>query len=588
MKKYLLAIAAMVFVLSSCTDQQFVDETAALTRASAQVSEIDMLKEQARWGDGQAYLKLADCYRDGKGVEKDFISMLSMLALADQYGGIERIEDYLKAMPAESEFKLIYDAIELYEHKQIEESKAMTERLIVQGSPDGYSVKSIIAVESGDTLEGKRLMELAALQGSTFAELLLCIPDRRGATHPDVKKLKAIADRVPLACQILADMYTGHDDESLKDEMLAAYYYLKADEQACLGRRGARWLLYYHRNGGHLQLSERDIKRLQKLADEEPTEEQEPNPCNDEALEAAVSQVLQETMTKKDCKIGAVYVVETKTGNMKANISLMRKGKSFMPYEDTYTEEQSNMLLGPTYLALLSSGRVTPYSMIDTECGIYKDVKDHNWHRGGYGVLTLEKALGCQSIVAFTKAKEMVYGNDHAAYNQKISSYLGTTPNHALGILTFYNAVANGGRMVKLMTEGDDVIVLNDQIVAPENIATLQQGLLRAVSQGLFRRTGRDYTDVAACGRTFQTDKKTRRMELCGYFPADNPIYTIMVVLEKNGLPAGSGSMCGTIMGSTIDILVDSYDLRSVVERSRSTDSTEDPSVVVVYTIAAQ
>ena len=54
MKKYLLAIAAMVLVLSSCTDQQFVDETAALTRASAQVSEIDMLKEQARWGDGQA------------------------------------------------------------------------------------------------------------------------------------------------------------------------------------------------------------------------------------------------------------------------------------------------------------------------------------------------------------------------------------------------------------------------------------------------------------------------------------------------------------------------------------------------------
>ena len=293
---------------------------------------------------------------------------------------------------------------------------------------------------------------------------------------------------------------------------------------------------------------------MQKLADEEPTEEQEPNPCNDEALEAAVSQVLQETMTKKDCKIGAVYVVETKTGNMKANISLMRKGKSFMPYEDTYTEEQSNMLFGPTYLALLSSGKVTPYAMIDTEFGIYKDVRDHNWRRGGYGVLTLENALGCHSLVAFTKAKEMVYGNDHAAYNQKISSYLGTTPNHALGILTFYNAVANGGRMVKLMTEGDDVIVLNDQIAAPENIATLQQGLLRAVSQGLFRRTGRDYTDVAACGRTFHTDKKTRRMELCGYFPADNPIYTIMVVLEKNGLPAGAGAV---IFESCTDCRID-------------------------------
>ena len=588
MKKYLLAIAAMVLVLSSCTDQQFVDETAALTRASAQVSEIDMLKEQARWGDGQAYLKLADCYRDGKGVEKDFISMLSMLALADQYGGTERMEDYLKAMPDESEFKLIFDAIELYEHKQIEEPKAMTERLIAQGSPDGYSVKSIIAVESGDTLEGKRLMEQAALLGSTFAELLLCVPDWRSTTNPDVEKLKAIADRVPVACQILADMYTGHDDESMKDETLAAYYYLKADEQACLGRRGARWLLYYHRNGGQLQLSEREIQRLQKLAGEEPVEEQEPNPCNDEALEAAVSQVLQETMTEKDCKTGAVYVVETKTGSMKANISLMHKGNSFMTYEDTYTEEQSNMLCGPTYLALLSSGRVSPYSMIDTEYGIYKDVKDHNWRRGGYGVLTLEQALGYRSQVAFTKAKEVAFGNDQSSYNQKISSYLSTAPNQALGILAFYNAVANGGRMVQLVTEGDDVIVLDDQIEAPEYIATLQQGLQRAVSQGLFRKARRDYTDVAACGRTFWADKNTRRMELCGYFPADNPMYTIMVVLEKNGLPASAGGMCGPVMASTIDILVDSYDLHSVVARKRNTEANDEPDVVVVDTIAAQ
>ena len=146
MKKYLLAIAAVALVMSSCTDQQFLDETADQTRASAQVSEIEMLKEQARWGDGQAYLKLADCYRDGKGVKKDFISMLSMVALADQYGGIKRMEDYLETMPANSESKLIFDAVELYEKKQVEESKAMTEQLIAQGSPDGYSVKSIIAV----------------------------------------------------------------------------------------------------------------------------------------------------------------------------------------------------------------------------------------------------------------------------------------------------------------------------------------------------------------------------------------------------------------------------------------------------------
>ena len=45
MKKYLLAIAVVALVMSSCTDQQFLDETADLTRASAQVSEIEMLKD---------------------------------------------------------------------------------------------------------------------------------------------------------------------------------------------------------------------------------------------------------------------------------------------------------------------------------------------------------------------------------------------------------------------------------------------------------------------------------------------------------------------------------------------------------------
>ena len=37
-------------------------------------------------------------------------------------------------------------------------------------------------------------------------------------------------------------------------------------------------------------------------------------------------------------------------------------------------------------------------------------------------------------------------------------------------------------------------------------------------------------------------------MEFCGYFPADTPQYTMMVILEKDGLPASAGGMCGIIM----------------------------------------
>ena len=584
MKKYLFVIMAVMLALVSCTDSQFLDENTGNLSELSSFNEINALIEQARWGDGQAFVKLADCYRDGKGVKQDFVGMLTMLAQADEYGGISSMEDYLRTLPEGSDFKLIFDAVENYEKKNVEEATAMFEQLIAKGSPDGYAVQGIIAIERGDTLEGVRLIEQAATSGSTFAELLQCIPDWRGASDPDLGKLAALSDKIPFVNTILGKMYAGYEDEKLTNEPLAAHYLLKADEKACLGKRGARWLLYYHRCVNQLPLSERDIQRLQKLAGEEPVTEQAPMPCNDEALEAAVSQVLQETMADRDCKTGAVYVVETQTGSLKANVSLMRKGTSFVPYQDTYTEEQSNMLCGPTYLALLSSGRFTSDAMIDTECGIYKDVRDHNWHRGGYGALTLEQALGYRSQVAFTKAKEVAFGNDQSAYSQKISSYLGTAPNQALGILTFYNAVANGGRMVQLQMEGDDVIVLDDQIAELEHIATLQQGLQRAVSRGLFRKAGRNYTNVAACGRTFWADKKTRRMELCGYFPADNPIYTIMVVLEKNGIPASAGGMCGPIMANTIDILVDSYNLRPslVREYEEPEDVIEVVDTVVV------
>lgn len=565
--KYLLLIVSVLLAMVSCTDNQLLDENAGNLSELSSTNEVRALIEKARWGDGQAFVKLADCYRDGKGVKQDFVGMLTMLAQADEYGGISNMEDYLKTLPEGSDFKLIFDAVDNDENKDEDEATAKLEQLIAKGSPDGNAIQGIMTMERGDTLEGVRLIEQAATAGSTFAELLQCVPDWRGATNPDVDKLTALSDKIPFVNAILAKMYAGYEDENLQNDQLAAYYYLKADEKACLGKRGARWLLGYHRSGGKLSLSERDIQRLQILAGETPVDNLEPTSNRDEALEASVSRVLQEKMTERDCRKGVVYVVETATGAIKAHVSLTSKGKNFIPCKDTYNDEQSAMMTGPTYLALLSTGKISSDAIIDTGFGIYKDVKDHNWHRGGYGQLTLEQALGYRSLVAFTKAREGVYGNQTALLDNKISEYLASMPDNAMGMLTFYNAVANGGRMVKLQAEGDDVVVLNEQIAESAHIATLQKGLEHAVKRGLFRKAGRSYTSVAACGRTFYTKGNNRRMELCGYFPADNPMYTIMVILEKYGVPASAGSMCGTIMANTIDVLVDSYDLRSMLVR---------------------
>ena len=75
----------------------------------------------------------------------------------------------------------------------------------------------------------------------------------------------------------------------------------------------------------------------------------------------------------------------------------------------------------------------------------------------------------------------------------------------------------------------------------------------RCVSDGIYKKAGHEYIDVAACGRTLRFEDNSFRMELCGYFFTTAPKYTIMVVMEKDGLPASAGGMCGLLFCQIID-----------------------------------
>lgn len=304
----------------------------------------------------------------------------------------------------------------------------------------------------------------------------------------------------------------------------------------------------------------------------------------DMSLEAGVTEILKDGMEYyKQWSKAIVYVVETKTGKIKAQVAYKMRGEEFLPYTDTYNEEQSVMECGSTYLALMASGMMTPEHVFDTGYGIYGEVRDHNWRRGGYGAISLERALEVRSQVAFTMAKERVYGGNTAAFEAEINNYHAGKPNSALGILTFYNAVANNGKMVKLVSEGEDGVVLQEQMAQPQYIEELQTGLEHCVSQGLMRKAGRAYVKVSACGRTFILKGNHLRMELYGYFPSDDPLYTIMVILEKEGLPASAGGMCGPIFAQTVDLLVETYQLQPMLARQYE---DVDEIIEVVDTVA--
>lgn len=281
----------------------------------------------------------------------------------------------------------------------------------------------------------------------------------------------------------------------------------------------------------------------------------------DSGIGEMVDSLTRQEMSANGCHRGIVYVVETKTGRLIAHTSL-EGTDCIVPFTDTFYKEADDVQGAVTYLAILSTGKIAPNTEIDTENGQYVKpngelIRDHNWRRGGYGLISLESVLTHRSIVGYAKALESVYGNNMADYFLKRRDYTAGIPETLIGLLTFYNAIANDGCMVKICnSEDSSITVISEQIEPKEHIRMLQQGLEHCVSEGLYKKAGSEHVDAAACGRILKIADTTYRLELCGYFPVKNPQYTIMVVMEKENIPASAGGMCGPLFRRIVDYLL--------------------------------
>jgi cell division protein FtsI (penicillin-binding protein 3) len=135
-----------------------------------------------------------------------------------------------------------------------------------------------------------------------------------------------------------------------------------------------------------------------------------------------------------------------------------------------------------------------------------------------------------------------------------------------INTVTFYNAIANNGRMmrprfVKRFVKDGQVVyetqpeVIKEQIAKPQTIKTMQTVLRHVVSQGLGKKAGSHSFQVSGKTGTAQVAKaggyKSGTVEywlsFCGYFPSDDPRYTCIVCIKKMGLPASGGLMSGGI-----------------------------------------
>ena len=312
----------------------------------------------------------------------------------------------------------------------------------------------------------------------------------------------------------------------------------------------------------------------------------------DSTLQVNVTSILEEKLSEINAQSGQVIVMEVQTGQIKALVGLTKKDSTnYQPCEN-FSIWQSTGLMHPiSLLAALETGKVKLSDKVDTGNGIYqvqgRELKDHNWHRGGYGEITAQEGLAASSNIAIYKTMEKAFGDNPQTFFDLLANMSYGKPDSINGIaslqpykiteknitwncigyeqlispiqvLTFYNAIANNGKMIQPQLYKDSVVVINPQIASRASIDSLKLALAFNITDGLGHPAKSDKVLVAGMQGTSSlstNEDSTKGMyavEFCGYFPTDNPKYSIIVSINKTGLPASGGLMAGDVFRKII------------------------------------
>ncbi|MBC7921653.1 MAG: transpeptidase family protein [Ferruginibacter sp.] len=290
---------------------------------------------------------------------------------------------------------------------------------------------------------------------------------------------------------------------------------------------------------------------------------------------------------------GCVVVMEVATGEVKAMANLGRVSEGNYAEKFNYavgglTDPGSTFKL-PTMIALLEETALSPTDSIDTQNGVFKyyNLRIKDTHHGGYGKITVNQAFEKSSNVAFAKLVIEHFGAKPQRYldylyafgltrplgfqmkgegkpyfkNLDDRTWSGTTlPWMSIGyeaqisplqMLAFYNAVANGGRMVqpilvKEIRMADEVLeqfqpkLINEKICSEETLKKVRAMLEGVVERGTARNIrNNDYRIAGKTGTSQKINREGRYIEgsyytsFIGYFPADKPKYSCAVVIDN-------------------------------------------------------
>ena len=332
----------------------------------------------------------------------------------------------------------------------------------------------------------------------------------------------------------------------------------------------------------------------------------------DVGMQDIAEKALLDQLKEINGNVGVAILMEVKTGEVKAIVN-MTKGNDGI-YREVKNNAVSDMMEpGSTFktasiMVALEDGYITPDQEVDTKNGVYmmhgRPMKDHNWHRGGYGVIDVTKVLMVSSNIGVSRVIDENYHNQPEKYVDGLYKLGIATPLNLdipgaakkpnirrptkenwsrtalawmsigyetqvppMNTLAFYNAIANNGVMVKpkfvkaIVKDGKVIEeipteVLNPAIASPKTIEQIQTILEKVVSEGLGKKAGSKQFHVSGKTGTAQVSQgkggyKTGRMQylvsFCGYFPSEEPKYSCIVAIQKSGLPASGGLMAGSV-----------------------------------------
>ena len=253
----------------------------------------------------------------------------------------------------------------------------------------------------------------------------------------------------------------------------------------------------------------------------------------DSILQVKVTSILENKLSELNALSGQAIIMEVQTGHIKAMVGVERKDSAdYLPCKNFSQAYESGLMHPISILAALETGKVKLADTVDVGDGIYickgDTIKDHNWHRGGYGKITIKQGLASSSEIAIYKAMEMAFNGYSQAYYDQLKRIGISNLDTPLQMLTAYNFIANNK---------------NKQA----NIDSLKQALEYVVTDGLGQPAKSNKVQVAGKTGTVQLEDGSYIIEFCGYFPADAPQYSIIVSIHKEGLPASGGLMAGDV-----------------------------------------